>query len=97
MAASSSCGNTWRLRPFAQILAVAEVPADEEIIEEARRTPVANDMRDRLNRSDPTLIVFAEHKAPAYDQSGLKVIASWLRRFAPDRLDAKIHHANLLQ
>lgn len=106
-----------RLRSSALALAFAEVPSDEEIIEEIRRTLAANGMRDgvhirltltrgvkvtsgmdpRLNQSGPTLIVLAEHKAPVYDRSGLRLITSSLRRFGPDTLDPKIHHANLLQ
>ncbi|WP_420439976.1 aminotransferase class IV [Candidatus Palauibacter sp.] len=106
-----------RLRSSALALAFAEIPSDEEIIEEIRRTLAANRMRDgvhvrltltrgvkftsgmdpRLNESGPTLIVLAEHKAPVYDRSGLKLITSALRRFGPDTLDPKIHHANLLQ
>ena len=31
------------------------------------------------------------------DRSGLRLITSSLRRFGPDTLDPKIHHANLLQ
>ena len=54
-------------------------------------------MDPRLNRSGPTLIVLAEHKAPVYDRSGLRLVTSALRRFGPDALDPKIHHANLLQ
>ncbi len=54
-------------------------------------------MDPRLNESGPTLIVLAEHKAPVYERSGLKLITSSLRRFGPDTLDPKIHHANLLQ
>lgn len=54
-------------------------------------------MDPRLNRSGPTLIVLAEHKAPVYDGSGLRLVTSALRRFDPDALDPKIHHANLLQ
>ena len=106
-----------RLRSSALALAFAEIPSDEEIIEEIRRTLAANGMRDgvhirltltrgvkltsgmdpRLNQSGPTLIVLAEHKAPVYERSGLKLITSSLRRFGPDTLDPKIHHANLLQ
>ena len=54
-------------------------------------------MDPRLNRSGPTLIVLAEHKAPVYDRAGLRLVTSSLRRFDPDALDPKIHHANLLQ
>ena len=106
-----------RLRSSALALAFAEIPSDEAIVEEIRRTLAANRMRDgvhirltltrgvkytsgmdpRLNRSGPTLIVLAEHKAPVYERSGLRLITSSLRRFDPDALDPKIHHANLLQ
>ncbi len=54
-------------------------------------------MDPRLNQSGSTLIVLAEHKAPVYDRSGVRLITSSLRRFDPDTLDPKIHHANLLQ
>ncbi len=106
-----------RLRSSALALAFAEIPTDDEIIAEIRRTLAANSMRDgvhirltltrgtkytsgmdpRLNRSGPTLIVLAEYKAPVYDRSGLRLVTSSLRRFGPDTLDPKIHHANLLQ
>jgi branched-chain amino acid aminotransferase len=42
------------------------------------------------------LIVLAEHKAPIYAKSGLTLITSSIRRPSPDILDARIHHANLL-
>ncbi len=54
-------------------------------------------MDPRLNQSGPTLIVAAEHKQPVYARSGLCLVTSALRRFGPDALDPKIHHANLLQ
>jgi branched-chain amino acid aminotransferase len=54
-------------------------------------------MDPRLNTSGPTLIVLAEHKPPVYDKTGLFLITSAIRRFPPDCLDPKIHHANLLQ
>jgi len=54
-------------------------------------------MDPRLNTSGPTLIVLAEHKAPVYDKTGITLITSTIRRFPPDCLDPKIHHANLLQ
>ena len=106
-----------RLRSSALALAFTEIPSDDRIIQEIRRTLAANEMRDgvhirltltrgvkytsgmdpRLNRSGPTLIVLAEHKAPVYDRSGVRLVTSSLRRFDPDTLDPKIHHANLLQ
>jgi branched-chain amino acid aminotransferase len=54
-------------------------------------------MDPRLNQSGPTLIVLAEHKAPVYGAGGLSLITSSVRRFAPDMLDPKIHHCNLIQ
>jgi len=53
-------------------------------------------MDPRLNTAGPTLIVLAEFKPPVYDKSGLRLITSSLRRPAPDVLDPKIHHANLI-
>ncbi|TAH39576.1 MAG: aminotransferase IV [Planctomycetota bacterium] len=58
-------------------------------------------MDPRLNTAGPTLIVLAEWKAPVYEEhasrGGLKLITSSVRRFPPDCLDPKIHHANLAQ
>jgi branched-chain amino acid aminotransferase len=106
-----------RLRSSAKALAFEQIPADEAMIREIRRTLEANGMWDgvhirltltrgvkitsgmdpRLNQAGPTLIVLAEHKAPVYDRQGLTLITSSVRRFPPDCLDPKIHHANLLQ
>ena len=62
-----------------------------------RGVKVTSGMDPRLNRSGPTLIVLAEHKPPVYATDGLSLITSSIRRFPPDCLDPKIHHANLLQ
>jgi branched-chain amino acid aminotransferase len=106
-----------RLRSSALALAFAEIPTNEAIIEEIRKTLEANKMTDgvhirltltrgvkytsgmdpRLNTSGPTLIVLAEFKAPVYDKTGISLITTSVRRFPPDCLDPKIHHANLLQ
>src|ERR1700716_2467738 len=105
-----------RLRRSAEALAFAEIPADEKIVDEIKRTLAANQMRDgvhirltltrgvkitsgmdpRLNQSGPTLIVLAEHKPPVYAKTGLTLITSKIRRPPPEVLDARIHHANLL-
>ena len=53
-------------------------------------------MDPRLNQSGPTLIILAEHKAPVYSKDGLKLITASVRRPPPEVLDARIHHANLL-
>ncbi len=62
-----------------------------------RGVKITSGMDPRLNQSGPTLIVLAEHKAPVYDRTGLRLITSSVRRFPPDCLDPKIHHANLIQ
>ncbi len=62
-----------------------------------RGVKITSGMDPRLNQSGPTLIVLAEHKPPVYDKSGITLITSSVRRFPPDCLDPKIHHANLLQ
>ena len=105
-----------RLRASARALAFEQIPPDEEITEQIRRTLAANGMRDgvhirltlsrgvkitsgmdpRLNQAGPTLIVLAEHKEPVYDASGITLITASVRRPAPDCLDPKIHHNNLL-
>ncbi|WP_328472227.1 aminotransferase class IV [Actinoplanes sp. NBC_00393] len=61
-----------------------------------RGVKVTSGMDPRLNRSGLTLIVLAEHKAPVYDTTGLRLATSSFRRPAPDVLDPKIHHNNLL-
>jgi branched-chain amino acid aminotransferase len=53
-------------------------------------------MDPRLNVSGPTLIVLAEFKDPVYDLGGIRLVTSSVRRTAPDSLDPKIHHNNLL-
>ncbi len=105
-----------RLERSARALSFGEIPPPEKIIDEIKRTLVANKMRDgahirltltrgvkitsgmdpRLNQSGPTLIVLAEHKPPVYAKTGLSLITSKIRRPPPDVLDARIHHANLL-
>ncbi len=62
-----------------------------------RGIKLTSGMDPRLNTAGPTLIVLAEHKAPVYSQDGLSLITSAVRRFPPDCLDPKVHHANLLQ
>lgn len=62
----------------------------------SRGLKITSGMDPRLNQSGPTLIVLAEHKAPVYAKTGLTLITSKIRRPPPDVLDARIHHANLL-
>lgn len=61
-----------------------------------RGVKITSGMDPRLNQSGPTLIVLAEYKPPVYDKTGLRLITSSYRRSAPDVLDPKIHHNNLL-
>ena len=61
-----------------------------------RGVKITSGMDPRLNQSRPTLIILAEHKAPVYSKSGLKLITATVRRPPPEILDARIHHANLL-
>src|SRR3989441_4121861 len=61
-----------------------------------RGIKITSGMDPRLNQSGPTLIVLAEHKPPVYAKSGLALITSKIRRPPPEVLDARIHHANLL-
>jgi branched-chain amino acid aminotransferase len=105
-----------RLRASAKALAFDQIPSDDEITGQIRRTLAANGMRDgvhirltltrgvkitsgmdpRLNTAGPTLIVLAEFKDPVYGASGITLITASVRRPAPDSLDPKIHHNNLL-
>ena len=61
-----------------------------------RGVKITSGMDPRLNQSGPTLIVLAEHKAPVYAKTGVTLITSKTRRPPPEVLDARIHHANLL-
>ncbi|MBX6326336.1 MAG: aminotransferase class IV [Chthoniobacterales bacterium] len=61
-----------------------------------RGVKITSGMDPRLNQSGPTLIVLAEYKPPVYKKTGLTLITSKVRRPPPEVLDAKIHHANLL-
>jgi len=61
-----------------------------------RGVKLTSGMDPRLNQSGCTLIVLAEHKAPVYDVTGLRLITASIRRPGPDVLDPRIHHNNLL-
>jgi len=61
-----------------------------------RGLKITSGMDPRLNQSGSTLIVLAEHKAPVYTKTGLTLITSKIRRPPREVLDARIHHANLL-
>jgi branched-subunit amino acid aminotransferase/4-amino-4-deoxychorismate lyase len=53
-------------------------------------------MSPHFNQYGPCLIVLAEWKGLVYDQSGIRLITSAIRRNNPQCLDSKIHHNNLL-
>jgi branched-chain amino acid aminotransferase len=61
-----------------------------------RGVKITSGMDPRLNQSGPTLIVLAEHKPPVYAKTGLTLKTASIRRPPPEVLDARIHHANLL-
>jgi len=61
-----------------------------------RGEKITSGMDPRLNTVGPTLIVLAEFKDPVYDAAGITLITASVRRPAPDCLDPKIHHNNLL-
>jgi branched-chain amino acid aminotransferase group I len=73
-----------------------------------RGVKVTSGMSPRWNRSGPCLIVLAEWKAPVYGSGeglaggsragsgGLKLVTSSVRRNAPQCIDSKIHHNNLI-
>ena len=61
-----------------------------------RGVKITSGMDPRLNRAGPTLIVLAEFKSPVYDDAGISLVTSSVRRHRADSLDPKIHHNNLL-
>lgn len=61
-----------------------------------RGEKVTSGMSPTWNQSGPTLIVLAEWKAPVYDQNGIRLITSSIRRNNPQCIDSKIHHNNLI-
>ena len=61
-----------------------------------RGMKVTSGMSPRLNQYGPCLIVLAEWKPPIYDDTGIRLITSSVRRNNPQCLDSKIHHTNLI-
>lgn len=61
-----------------------------------RGEKITSGMDPRLNTKGSCLIVLAEWKVPVYDQHGIRLITSSIRRNSPQNLDSKIHHNNLL-
>ncbi|MBX3053481.1 MAG: aminotransferase class IV [Caldilineaceae bacterium] len=62
----------------------------------SRGVKYTSGMDPRVNLGQPTLIVLAEHKAPVYDKTGIRLITSGVRRIPPDCLDQNIHSCNML-
>lgn len=62
----------------------------------SRGEKVTSGMSPHFNRSGCTLIVLAEWKDLVYDQTGIRLITSSVRRNTPQCLDSKIHHNNLI-
>ena len=61
-----------------------------------RGPKVTSGMSPAFNRAGCVLIVLAEWKGPVFDDDGIKLITSSVRRNSPSTLDSKIHHNNLL-
>jgi branched-chain amino acid aminotransferase group I len=61
-----------------------------------RGPKVTSGMSPQLNQYGPCLIVLAEWKPPVYDQDGIRLITSAIRRNPPQCIDSKIHHNNLI-
>ena len=61
-----------------------------------RGEKVSSGMSPHFNQSGCSLIVLAEWKDLVYDQQGIRLITSSVRRNNPQCLDSKIHHNNLI-
>jgi branched-chain amino acid aminotransferase group I len=61
-----------------------------------RGEKITSGMNPRFNQSGCCLIVLAEWKPPVYGNDGIRLITAATRRNAPQFLDSKIHHNNLL-
>jgi branched-chain amino acid aminotransferase group I len=62
----------------------------------SRGEKVTSGMSPHWNQSGCTLIVLAEWKSLVYDQAGIRLITSSVRRNSPQCIDSKIHHNNLI-
>lgn len=61
-----------------------------------RGRKVTSGMSPHFNQYGSSLIVLAEWKKPVYGSDGIHLITSSVRRNAPQCLDSKIHHNNLI-
>lgn len=62
----------------------------------SRGLKITSGMDPKLNQYGCTLIVLAEWKSPIYPAEGITLATASTRRNAPQFLDSKIHHNNLL-
>ncbi|WNJ20920.1 aminotransferase class IV [Pontibacter sp. G13] len=62
----------------------------------SRGLKTTSGMDPRLNQFGATLIIVAEWKPPIYDEGGIRLVTSSIRRNGPNYLDSKIHHNNLI-
>jgi len=62
----------------------------------SRGEKVTSGMSPHWNQLGPCLIVLAEWKKPVYNQQGIRLITSSIRRNPPQCIDSKIHHNNLI-
>ncbi len=74
----------WVIERIRAVLAANEMTDDVHIrLTLTRGVKVTSGMDPRLNRSGPTLIVLAEFKSPVYDDSGISLVTSSVRRHRP--------------
>ena len=87
-----------RLHRSAVALSFPEIPSREKIIQEIKRTLTVNRMRNGVHiRLTLTRgVKVTSGMDPRLKKSGLKLITATVRRPPSEILDAKIHHANLL-
>jgi branched-chain amino acid aminotransferase group I len=61
-----------------------------------RGPKLTSGMSPHWNTAGCCLIVLAEWKPPVFDKGGIRLVSSSVRRNAPQCLDSRIHHNNLL-
>lgn len=87
----------WIIERIRAVLAANAMTDDVHVrLTLTRGVKVTSGMDPRLNTAGPTLIVLAEFKSPVYDDTGIALVTSSVRRHRADSLDPKIHHNNLL-
>ena len=62
----------------------------------SRGEKVTSGMSPHWNKLGPCLIVLAEWKKPVYNQQGIRLITSSIRRNPPQCIDSKIHQSNVI-